>query len=240
MGRSVLLAAAIAVMVSCAAPAAQERAPEPVVATSRPQVVAPVSSSTRTAQPTPTPTARPRTVVEQAFVPFAEVGGVTLHHPAKRVERVGFHQSNHEGARELEVRGSAVRAHLLKSRERLTSSRTAADIVVDPDAEIRAPVTGMVKRAGGYVLYCRYNDDYAVIEPDGHPGWEVKLLHIDGVQVRPGQRVTAGETVMAPRATKLPFKSQVDKITAKPAWPHVHVEVVDPTIPNVVSPGSEC
>ncbi|MEX2393331.1 MAG: hypothetical protein WD826_02510, partial [Actinomycetota bacterium] len=89
-------------------------------------------------------------------------------------------------------------------------------------------------------LYCKYNDDYAVIAPDAHPNWEVKLLHIDGVAVRPGDRVVAGETLMAPRATKLLFKSQVDKITAKPSWPHVHVEVVDPQIPNVASPGSGC
>ena len=28
-----------------------------------------------------------------------------------------------------------------------------------------------VKRAGHYVLYCKYTDDYVVIEPDSHPGW---------------------------------------------------------------------
>jgi hypothetical protein len=39
--------------------------------------------------------------------------------------------------------------------------------------------------------------------------------------------------VLAPRATQLPFESQVDEVrTAEPAWPHVHIEVVDPTVPD--------
>ena len=196
-----------------------------------------------TAVPTTTTTTAPRRrlVTEQAFTPFASVGGITLHHPASRVERVGFHQSNHEGAQTQEILPTAVAPITLESRERLTAGRTAADIVVDPTTEVRAPVTGTVLRAGTYVLYCKHSDDYLVIEPDAHPGWEVKLLHISGVQVRTGDRVEAGVTVVAPRATQLPFESQVDEVrTADPAWPHVHVEVVDPSIPNRPSPGGGC
>ena len=198
----------------------------------------------------PTPTARtllpsatpspPRVVAQQDWVPFARAGEVTLRLPSSRVELVGFHQSNHEGARELTVLPGAPRPRTLESRGRLTSARTAADVVSDPDVEIRAPVTGTVKRAGRYVLYCRYSDDYLVIAPDVHPSWEVKLLHIDGVRVRPGDRVVAGETVVAPRPTKLPFASDTDAFSAKPPWPHVHIEVVDPAIPNRPSPGSGC
>ena len=172
-------------------------------------------------------------------MPFATVGGVTLVHPSARVERIGFHQSGHDGARDLEPLPSAVRPTILESRDRGTASRTAADIVVDPASEIRAPVTGTVVRSGGYVLYCEHDDDYAVIEPDAHPGWEVKLLHIDGVQVVAGQRVEAGVTLIAPHARQLPFASQVDDLrSADPAWPHVHVEVVDPSIPDRSSSGT--
>jgi hypothetical protein len=67
----------------------------------------------------------------------------------------------------------------------------------------------------------------------------VKILHIDGVQVARGDRVVAGETVVAARPTLLPFPSQVDELaTAKPPWPHVHIEVVDPTLPD--RPGAGC
>ena len=146
---------------------------------------------------------------------------------------MAFHQSAHDGAQQMTVQASAVAPITLEDRQRDTGPRGAADIVVDPGTEIRAPVTGKVKRAGRYVLYCDHSDDYLVIEPDAHPGWEVKILHIDGVMVRAGNRVVAGQTVVAPRATQLPFESQVDEVrTSDPAWPHVHIEVVDPSIPD--------
>ena len=182
---------------------------------------------------TTTTTAPLRAVTEQAWTPFATVGGVTLLHPSSRVERVAFHQSAHDGAQQMTVQASAVAPVTLEDRKRDTGPRGAADIVVDPNSEIRSPVTGKVKRAGRYVLYCDHSDDYLVIEPDAHSGWEVKILHIDGVMVRAGNRVVAGQTVVAPGATQLPFESQVDEVrTADPAWPHVHIEVVDPSIPD--------
>lgn len=200
------------------------------------------TSTTATSVPTTTTTTVPTRVVgEQAWTPFAAVGGITLHHPSTRVERVGFHQSNHEGARDLEPLPTAVEPVVLEDRERLTGPRSAADIVVDPAFEIRSPVDGVVKRAGTYVLYCEHSDDYAVIAPDANPAWEVKLLHIDGVSVRSGDRVVAGETVIAGGPTQLPFESQVDELApVAPAWPHVHLEVVDPSIPNIPSPGGGC
>jgi hypothetical protein len=180
-----------------------------------------------------------RVVWESNWAIFAAVEGVVLQHPAMMVERVGFHEANHAGAQQLEVFEHAVEPLTLETRGRSTGSRTAADIVVDPDGPIRAPVTGTVLRAGTYVLYCDYADDYVVIEPDARPGWEVKLLHIDGVRVAGGDRVEAGVTELAPRPTPLPFASQVDEHTAEPSWPHVHLEVVDPSVPNPPS-GSSC
>jgi len=183
--------------------------------------------------PATSTTTRPRVVTETSWSPFATAGPLTLTHPAALVERVAFHQSAHDGARQLTALPTAVAPTTLEDRQRDTGAAGAADIVVAPDTEIRSPVTGRVKRAGRYVLYCKHSDDYVVVEPDDRPGWEVKVLHIDGVRVRAGNRVVAGQTVLAPRATQLPFESQVDKVrTADPAWPHVHIEVVDPTIPD--------
>jgi hypothetical protein len=213
------------------------------VTTAAPATIPPPATTTLPPTTTTTTTPPVRRVTTQPWVPMAAtiVGSVTLVHPAERVERVGFHQSNHEGARELAPLDTAVQPATLESRERLSAGRTAADVVVAPDVPIRAPVTGRVLRAGTYVLYCKYSDDYVVIEPDSHPGWEVKILHIDGEQVQRGQRVEAGVTQLAPRATQLPFESQVDELrSADPAWPHVHIEVVDPSIPNVPSPGGGC
>ena len=213
--------------------------PTPVAPAAVP--AAPVTAAPPAAPlPSPAPVPPPRVVTGRSWTPFAVVGPVTLTLPASAVERVGFHESNHDGARQLEPLGDGVATVTLETRERGTGSRTAADVVVDPETEIRAPVSGTVKRAGTYVLYCDYSDDFAVIEPHDRPGWEVKVLHIDGVRVRRGQRVTAGETVLAGRATRLPFESQVDEVTAEPAWPHVHIEVVDPTIRDRPGPGGGC
>jgi murein DD-endopeptidase MepM/ murein hydrolase activator NlpD len=216
-------------------------APTPLV-TEPPTTLAPTTLPPPTTVAPPTTIAVPRVLIDTGFAPFATVEQVVLHHPAAQVEVIGFHEAGHDGARQMVPTAGAARPVELESRQRGTGSRTAADIVVSPDAEIRAPVTGTVTRAGSYVLYCEHRDDYAVIDPDGRPGWEVKILHIDGVQLEAGQRVEAGVTVVAPRPTLLPFGSQVDEHTAAPAWPHVHVEVVDPTIPDRPSPGggSDC
>lgn len=182
----------------------------------------------------------PRVVDPQDYEPFAEVGGVVLHHPAAVVERVGFHQSNHEGARDLTELPQARAPLVLDSRDRLTGPRTAADVVVAPDAPIAAPVTGTVLRAGTYTLYCEHTDGFVVIAPDAQPSWEVKILHISDVQVTSGMRVEAGVSLIAARPTLLPFRSQVDDHTGEPSWPHAHIEVVDPSIPNIPNGGSGC
>ncbi len=206
--------------------------------------VPPTTASPMTAEPPVAQAAADpaisRRVNEQAWTPFATVGGVTLRHPSSRVERIGFHESTNEGARQLELLPTAIAPTTLETRDRATGSRTAADVVVDPASEIRAPVSGTVRVAESYVLYCDYSDDYVVIEPDEHPGWQVKILHINGVRVGVGDRVTGGQTVIAPGPTRLPFPSQVDEArTADPAWPHTHIEVIDPSIPDVPSPGED-
>jgi len=243
--RALLILALLALVAGCTRAGGEEvaleRAAPPETTTTVVDATTTTTASTTTAPAPPSTTTtvrRTRIVRQQAWVPFATVEGVVLHHPSTRVERVGFHESNHDGARPLSPLPTAVDPLVLETRERGNPPTTAADVVVDPDVEIRAPVTGVVKRAGSYVLYCDHSDDFAVIEPDTRPGWEVKILHIDGVLVRRGDRVVGGETVVAPRPTRLPFESQIDEVTADPAWPHVHIEVVDPSIPD--RPGQGC
>ncbi|MGI9018835.1 MAG: hypothetical protein ACR2HR_17315 [Euzebya sp.] len=188
--------------------------------------------------PTPFTTADGRSAFATSFVPFATVGAITLHHPAATVERIGLHQSNHEGARDQQMTDTAASPILLDSRGRMSGRQSAADVMVAPDTPIRSPVSGTVLRSGTYVLYCDYSDDFVVIAPDAQPSWEVKMLHIDGVQVVAGDQVQAGVTQIAPRATVLPFASQVEAGSGRPAWPHTHIEVIDPSIPNVPNGGS--
>lgn len=239
----------VAIPIAVATPRAEQAAPlkpEAVPSPSPAATPAPAPAPTPApAEPTPSPSPAARepvpvqrAVVRTAFAPYAQAGPVTLHYPGDVVEVVGLHQSGHDGAQMQSPVGKGARIGTLGSRSRDTNPQGAADVVVDPRGEVRAPVTGTVIRAGSYTLYCDHTDDYLVVEPDARPGWEVKLLHFEGLSVRPGDRVQAGVTVVGSRARLLPFASQVDKHTVAPHWPHLHVEVVDPSVPDRPSGGS--
>lgn len=236
--------------VEAAAPAAETTtttgAPPATSSTMAPEPTTTTTTAVPVTAPPPPPTTtttdppRPRSPIAVEASPFAVVAGMALVHPGGVVERVGFHESSHDGAQPLEVAPTAAAPMVLPSRARGTGAVTAADVVLDPDRAVVAPVTGTVKRAAAYVLYCRHRDEFAVIAPDDQPHLEVKLLHVRGLRVQPGDRVTAGETVVAAQPNPLPFESQVDGFTAKPSWPHVHVEVVDPAVKDRPSPGGGC
>lgn len=171
---------------------------------------------------------------------YATVGAIKLFHPANWVETIGFHQSSHEGAQEQVATDAAIAPFVLPSRGRIAGPMSAADVVVKPDARIIAPVTGQVTRAENYTLYCKHTDAVIEIAPAANPNWRVKVLHISGLSVGVGDQVVGGITEIAARPTELPFDSQVDRHSALSAVRHVHIEVVDPSIPNVVKPGTEC
>lgn len=238
-GRRLLATAALLVTAACAREASGDsapvpRAPEPTTTeATTTSTAAPTTTSSTTTAPSPASGTHPARVVQtQAWTPYAMVGPVTLHHPAHQVEAIGFHQSGHDGAQAQTASPTAVRWFTMESRGRDTARQGAADIVVEPSTEIRSPVTGTVVRAATYSLYCDYVDQVAVIEPDARPGWQVKILHIEGLALVVGQRVEAGVTRVAAHARVLPFPSQVEDVTGVPAWPHVHIEVVDPSVPD--------
>jgi biotin carboxyl carrier protein len=211
------------------APVAPEQVPVepvPVAPPTAPPSPAPVVT-------TPPPPPPPRVTTTIGWQPFATAGPVVLHSPGDVVEAIGFHESGHDGAvPQSPLPGVEVRNGLLDQRGRDTHPQGASDIVLDPTREVRSPVTGTVVRAGTYALYCKHTDHSLVVEPDARPGWEVKVLHFEGLQVRAGDRVEAGVTVIGTAPRLLPFSSQIDKHTAPPHWPHVHVEVVDPSVPD--------
>lgn len=241
--RRLLAAGALLVTAACAREASgaapvPEASSSSTTSTTAPTTTAPTTTTSTTAPTTTAPPPPPdgthpaRLVRGQAWTPYATVGPITLHHPSDRVEAIGFHQSGHDGAQHQAATAGAVRWFTMATRHRDTDPQGAADIVVEPGREIRSPVTGTVVEAGTYRLYCDHVDQVAVIEPDAHPGWLVKVLHIEGLALVAGQRVEAGVTLLAAHARVLPFPSQVEDDTGLPAWPHVHVEVIDPTVPD--------
>lgn len=187
---------------------------EPTAAPQLVRMVAPRPSE----RPSPTP------VTDLRRVPVATVGGITLFHPAVVVERVGFHQAADIHDLPMTIARTAVRPMILASRGRPTGRTTAVDVTMPTRSAVYAPVSGIVTRAKGYHLYCKYPDSFVVISPVGHPELEVKILHVTGLRVRPGDRVVAGSKAVAAHPTKFPFLSEIDPFSTH-HWPHVHMEV---------------
>jgi len=180
-------------------------------------------------------------VAQTGFLTLGQAGAAVVLMPAALIELIGFHEASHPGAQAINLVATDLPSMLLGSRGRGTPARSAADIVVPPGEPLRAPVTGTVVAARQYVLYCEHQDSLVYIEPDGMPGWQVRLFHVQGELPLVGARVIAGETVVATGgANPLPFESQIDAFTAEPSWPHAHLEVVDTNVPDDRPPGGGC
>lgn len=186
----------------------------------------------------------------------ARVDGLPIGLPAERAVLVGFHEAGDPAALALppavplladltsrsvdaDIRAPGTRgdvvvpAVVLPSRGRSAPPTSALDVVLPADVAVRAPVDGEVVAVEPYRLYGRYDDTRVVLRPDAAPHLRVVLLHLRDVAVSVGDRVTAGETVLADRAASLPVRSQVDRFTRRSVTedprPHVHVEVRDVT-----------
>lgn len=233
-------------------PTAVPATPEPTAAVAAPTAeptAAPTTEPTPepTIVPTPEPTAAAapaaasdRSVTEVGYRPLGRAASVGLSLPVALIEMIGFHEASHPGAQAINAAGTGVEMITLASRSRGTAERSAADIVVPPGEPVVAPATGTIVAANPYILYCQHDDRLVYIEPDGLPGWQVRVFHVVGEGPPVGTRVIAGVTPIATGARLLPFESQVDEFTGEPSWPHVHVEVVDTTVPDTRPPGPGC
>ncbi|MGH8903105.1 MAG: M23 family metallopeptidase [Egibacteraceae bacterium] len=112
---------------------------------------------------------------------------------------------------------------VLSSRGRGRPPTSAVDIVVPKRALIAAPVSGRVAEVRQYPLYGRTLDWRVAIEPTGHPGFHVVLIHLEQPRVAVGDKVVAGQTAVA-LVRQLGFTSQVDYVTNQ-HLPHTHIEV---------------
>ena len=179
-------------------------------------------------------------MTELGYVVLGNAGSLSLTIPAARVQLIGFHQASHPGSQAINAAGTGLRSMTLPSRSRGTHLQSAADIVVPPGEPLRSPITGTVVASSTYVLYCQYQDKLVYIEPDGMPGWQVRLFHVQGETPPVGTRVVAGETIVASGgASPLPFESQVDEYSQS-AWPHVHLEVIDMNVLDTRPKGGGC
>lgn len=174
--------------------------------------------------------------------------GVEFVQMSDKTVLVGFHEAAMPGAKPLEAasrpdenhgRGDVsfskaddpLRTMILPTRARTTNAASAMDVVIPAREAVFAPVTGTVTEVDHYKLYGTHPDNRMVIVPDARPDLRVIILHIEGLKVSPGDKVTAGQTKIAVGANPFTFESQIDRF-AQPlmkkkgqATPHVHIEL---------------
>jgi hypothetical protein len=176
-------------------------------------------------------------------VPFARARGVALDVPVPDPVAIAYHEASFHDALPLHPLGHVIRDAnrwkfrppartpgpgyiVMSSRGRPTPATSAADVVVRPYTPIRSPVNGVIVAVKRYRLYCRYADDEVAIRPDGRPRLRVTIIHLRGLRVHPGARVSATLSVIG-FARIFPFRSQVDDYV-RGGNPHVHIEITKP------------
>lgn len=193
------------------------------------------------------PAAGPGPAVAPATPTLARVDGLEVRLPSPDVLLVGYHEASRAGALALHPVGHGVSNanttritlptdedggvdyHVMSSRGRVLPPTSAVDIVMRDDDPVRAPVDGVVTEVRPYLLYGQHPDSRIEIRPDHAPHLRVVLIHVDDVAVAAGDRLTAGDTVLAASANRFPFASHVDRYLDQ-RWPHVHLEVKDPSL----------
>lgn len=231
----------------------QELRPVETVA-DRPLAPAPAAGGTAVAEELPLAAAETRTTtgaVTRSAQRLGVADGVELLVPGVDPVVVSYHEASRTGVVDIDPAGELVRnenatrafdavggegpAFLVQvSRGRRPGPTTAVDVVLRDGDEVLAPVTGTVVEVRPYLLYGAHEDVRIELVPDGHPDVRVVLIHVEGVSVATGDRVTAGE-VIADGARGFPFEAVVDRATAPERHGHVHLEVkrVDPVTADV-------
>ncbi|MEX0992022.1 MAG: M23 family metallopeptidase [Actinomycetota bacterium] len=197
----------------------------------------------RTAPTTATePSAGPSASSDEqvAWRAFARADGLVLMVPVLEPTAVAFHQAYYGDALDMHPLGSVERnanrtefqapsptpgpTYIVQSsRGRGTGPTTAVDIVIPKQSMVTAPVDGTIVAAKRYKLYGQYPDWRVEIRPTDRPDLRVIIIHLDEVQVRRGDEVSATLSPIG-RPRVLPFHSAVNDYVPG-GDPHVHIEV---------------
>jgi hypothetical protein len=198
------------------------------------------------AAPSPSPTTSAAEAAPR-WPAFARAAGITLYLPVRHPVAVLYHEASFHDALRLRPLGHLARNAnhwgfsrlpatpgpgyiVMSSRGRGTPATSAADVVIPARTPVRSPVTGTVIAVRPYRLYCTYPDVQVRIRTRGGGGRDIVLIHLDHVEVQPGERVFATLSVIGtPRV--FPFRSQVDDYV-RGGNPHVHIEITKPHPPR--------
>ena len=121
-------------------------------------------------------------LVMETKLPDADLEKVSVDHPVR---------VNHDQTEGDWVDADAL--HLWREQD-VTDMDTSIDVGAKAGTTVYAPVTGTVVLVQDYDLYGYVPDVKIHIQPEGHPEWDVVLLHQYDPEVKAGDKVEGGVT----------------------------------------------
>ncbi|MFH1151204.1 MAG: DUF5719 family protein [Actinomycetota bacterium] len=112
-----------------------------------------------------------------------------------------------------------------ESRDRGTYSTTACDVQARAGTVVYAPVTGLVVTAESYMLYGAYPDLRVRIAIDGHPGYQMAVLHMSQLLVAVGQWAEAGKTPVGVVRDLVPYFYSGPNPYTRDDGNHTHIQI---------------
>lgn len=186
--------------------------------------------------------------LQSRILPFATVNEInmTLYLPARLryIKGIGYHESGNDKAFSLIPIGKLLKNenewqvdvpltsdcefpkyYIMRSRGETTTATSVADIGMERNALVLAPISGTVTKIQPLVIYDQFDDVQIEVMPEGHPELRMAFLHIDDVRIKVGDELKQGETVMGkPRDFTGLFESELEDYI-KPSTPHVHMQM---------------
>jgi hypothetical protein len=188
---------------------------------------------------------------QSVILPYASIPaeGLTLYLPNKykNIRGIGYHESSHTRAIPMTPIGRLLvndnywdtdveltsnlplpTYNIMETRGEYATATTVADIAMDPDTPVLAPVSGIVIKIEPKIIYDEFDDVQIEMIPDGHANLRVAFLHIDNIKVKAGDHLVQGKTVMGiPKDWRGRIDAELDDYV-KPPMPHVHIQVNRP------------
>jgi hypothetical protein len=180
---------------------------------------------------------------------IATWGGIEIKSPIKYSECLGpqFHEASNEGNNcpAMQPIGTCLRndnpGHgvpgvafnagndpyyfVEDTRSRGTYSTTACDVQAKAGTTVYAPVNGVVVVAEPYMLYGAYPDLRVRIRIDGHPDYQMAILHMSQLLVSVGQRVEAGKTPIGIVRDLVPYFNSGPNPYTRNDGNHAHIQI---------------
>ncbi len=112
-----------------------------------------------------------------------------------------------------------------ESRSRGTYSTTACDVQAKAGTVVYSPVTGLVVVSESYLLYGQYPDLRVRIAMDGHPGYQMAVLHMSQLLVSVGQWAEAGKTPVGVVRDLVPYFNSGPNPYTRDDGNHTHIQI---------------